>query len=1156
MGASMRAGTCGSFGWLWLTDLHWGQTGHRWLWPERREDFFEDLNRLHTQCGPWDFVLFTGDLVFSGTDREFSELTLLLNRLMGAIQASQEKPALFLSIPGNHDLVRPDPKASVAAAFRSWWADELVRDIFWDEASSDYRKAVSQAFEAYAAWTENNGLPRPADYSTGLLPGDFSATIAKGNASLGIVGLNSTFLQLSGGDFKEKLDIDGRQLNAVCGGDSARWLRERHVNFLLTHQPPDWLHATARERFRGAIYRPQNFAAHFCGHMHENSTILISEGVDQPRRHFQGISLFGLERFGEAFDKQRFRFGYSAGRLEVDHRSGRLYLWPRIAVKQQSGDWRLAPDQEHSLSEGTEYIGPINILLRTACGMPAPKTASDSEETLPRRLDAQCPRTNYLQRLKRESMARCMMRWRAAGVTYDVANTFVNDRDMGSPNSEMVPGTERRIVLLAGPIGSGKSLIGERIHQAAIERALSDPDAPLPVYLEIPTAFGRLAKAVDEEVTNAGGLHSQGVAVFLHEGIGGETADMRTLMNETRVLVDSRPGTTALLLSRDEMDPGFIEERVLVPPLSDQVALQLVNQVSGPMRGLPSWPSSVREAIRRPLFALLLGQYFRTTHAGGPRSIADLIANLVGEALGQFRSKRMVIEGLLRSIGAKVTDRGGGYVPVSEVIPLDQTVNFQPLLESGLVTRRDQTIAFPLSILTEWFAAEALAKGDLSADDIINDVQRLNRWYYPLLIVIGTQSHAIVTRILSPICRRYPGLSSLLIERGLSQWGISEEVMPPPALECGERLLEVANVWMQALGPLSNMVFPLKPDKRLQPLGVRTFGSWLIAGWYFGTVPLDPIVPMPDSVGLPVGGNLISSSWTGNAWSRRGARPGRDSSWAWRWVRDEIRDWITRVVRHKMFLPPTPTMKSEAAWQAALALVGAPSWPNRHIELQDIEQLLPNVGSRLWLQGRADETLYLQPLREEIELLWNSKADTLLPPWSPRSSTAASVRPGPLWWFCSDEEIADRVKFVYEAAIEGYQLLVQSWFGAFSGWMMHSIMMPNYISIYISVDREQEGYFRPPVVSYREGPLPRGSKSVVEVSVYENTNNANTSTLFSYDQIVSSLRSLRPETPPWFPLYLEGTFLAGDLFEQDAVTKVVYSWLERDLRNIQMCSNS
>ena len=63
-----------AFNWLHLTDLHWGQTGQKHLWPEIREQFFDDLKDLRGKCGPWQAVLFSGDFVQQGEVEEFEQL--------------------------------------------------------------------------------------------------------------------------------------------------------------------------------------------------------------------------------------------------------------------------------------------------------------------------------------------------------------------------------------------------------------------------------------------------------------------------------------------------------------------------------------------------------------------------------------------------------------------------------------------------------------------------------------------------------------------------------------------------------------------------------------------------------------------------------------------------------------------------------------------------------------------------------------------------------------------------------------------------------------------------------------------------------------------------------------------------------------------------
>ena len=189
-------GTCGSFGWLWLTDFHCGQHGQRWLWPVWQEEFFRDVERVHAQSGPWDVVLFTGDLVFSGQPAEFDALTAMLDRLQNWLAEKQSSVPCFLSVPGNHDLKRPNRDSVPSAALRNYWGDPSIQGAFWGGASNAYRRLVTRAFRSYTDWSERCTFPRPSEYCRGILPGDFSATITQGDAKLGIVGLNTAFLQL------------------------------------------------------------------------------------------------------------------------------------------------------------------------------------------------------------------------------------------------------------------------------------------------------------------------------------------------------------------------------------------------------------------------------------------------------------------------------------------------------------------------------------------------------------------------------------------------------------------------------------------------------------------------------------------------------------------------------------------------------------------------------------------------------------------------------------------------------------------------------------------------------------------------------------------------------------------------------------------------
>ena len=183
-----------SFSWLHLTDFHYGLKGQGHLWPTLRAPFLESLASLHEKCGPWDVVFFTGDLVQSGKSDEFTRLQVeVLDPLWQTLKELGSGDAVLLAVPGNHDLFRPNPFEDDAAAERllERGGFERIEGKFWDQPPGSYRRVVNNAFAAYSAWWK--AAPRrPVAIHDGILPGDFSATLACGVRRIGIVGLNTT----------------------------------------------------------------------------------------------------------------------------------------------------------------------------------------------------------------------------------------------------------------------------------------------------------------------------------------------------------------------------------------------------------------------------------------------------------------------------------------------------------------------------------------------------------------------------------------------------------------------------------------------------------------------------------------------------------------------------------------------------------------------------------------------------------------------------------------------------------------------------------------------------------------------------------------------------------------------------------------------------
>ena len=112
-----------------------------------------------------------------------------------------------------------------------------------------------------------------------------------------------------------------------------------------------------------------------------------------------------------------------------------------------------------------------------------------------------CPRIARLAKLsllENASKARCAASWIATGLSRQQASALASDPSVGGliGDYEAPPGAVRLIV---GELGSGKSLILERIHQKALQLSRGNRDAPIPVYLRASSIVGQLQDVVLSE---------------------------------------------------------------------------------------------------------------------------------------------------------------------------------------------------------------------------------------------------------------------------------------------------------------------------------------------------------------------------------------------------------------------------------------------------------------------------------------------------------------------------------------------------------------------------------------------------------------------------------------------------------------------------------
>lgn len=298
------------FSWLHLSGLLCSQKADATIpWDAMRKD----LERLTDLYGPCHALFITGDLVRTGTDSDYLEVTRLLeNYLIPIISRVNAFPVLC--VPGNHDInLRISRKSIAAKAFRYWSEDSDLRRDFW-RPNSPYKKLVEAAFKGYVNWFEEK-IRSDRELQLGLLPGDFSTSITLNNLRVGVVGLNTAFTAVA---TKGRPAISAKQLDAVCGENADRWTSRHDVNILLTHYPPNLLDQESQRVFRGYIAPPGRFAFHLCANQHTPVEYVREEAAT-------------LMVQSPAFDLETSKHpGYVFGSIQLQSGRAELTILPRV----------------------------------------------------------------------------------------------------------------------------------------------------------------------------------------------------------------------------------------------------------------------------------------------------------------------------------------------------------------------------------------------------------------------------------------------------------------------------------------------------------------------------------------------------------------------------------------------------------------------------------------------------------------------------------------------------------------------------------------------------------------------------------------------------------------------------------------------------------
>jgi hypothetical protein len=727
-----------------------------------------------------------------------------------------------------------------------------------------------------------------------------------------------------------------------------------------------------------------------------------------------------------------------------------------------------------------------------------------------------------LEAMLRESRARCMTRFVAAGVTAVEAEHLL-DAAASAGLEVPIDVNVGQLKVLQGDFGVGKSLRTDLLHQRRLRAYQEDPTRPYPIYLEATNAL-RLEHDAIKEADRLGDPSLHGADLIVDGLDQVDPSEGLRLLAEARYLALAWPATRVIATTRPT-ELANPDEVVSIRPMLTDEAEALVSQLAGRSVQLgpgSSVPPSVVDACRRPLFAILLGKYLATS-AGTIRTSAELIDGLVSRSLRTNRTTSAGDAASLRRLAILSTDRSSDWVPALEVT--SDPLHREDLVRTRLVADHEGRLRFGLPILTQYFAARALISGEKAVASIIADPPMLDRWHYALVLAVGTGTFDEVSAILTPLVKGCPYFAPLVISEALKAWGGGRGSALPNEMDCGERLRSSMEAWRAGVPSLDQIVIPHYQDGTLGTVGTRVSGSNLTMSWYTGEPKLEPIVLLP----RPAPGGIWPEGW-GQVTS---AEPGEQPAWPWRWTLDLPVDLLSRFMRMRPILPSCSALVEEAAWKAALELTGkGDNWPYP-IPVAEIQAGLNARATA----GLSAEDWPLGELRSQLAVLGNSGVNDLAPPWN---VPTLGFGGGWVWSPFTKEEVLVRVEGVFRAALGCYEALCDGLLRSLAPRLRKHALLPAEVVVLVSYARDLPG----PTLQWFLEPLALGEVSQVVVR--------EAAEMYDWDflhELGERTRTMRPQASSWISPILYGE--SRHLWGARPATELATDWLWEDLRELK-----
>lgn len=719
------------------------------------------------------------------------------------------------------------------------------------------------------------------------------------------------------------------------------------------------------------------------------------------------------------------------------------------------------------------------------------------------------------EEMEQKALALCMVKLKSLGVPKEVANRIIGSDINGSKYQYILDSADEGKCYLVGDFGTGKSHALLILVQQLAKSYLGNLSERIPLFAQAReiAQVGSIRQWVKEQ-----GITDTDYFLFI-DGLDEINASVaKQIREEMESLLEMNPANRIIVATRPLAILQNNKQKINICEFTIDEQRQLYAMITQNPKssGIPYVEHTIAKMLAKPFFCILFS-LFKEEPQSWAKTDMDLVAAFIDRTITACGEDFDATKHDLCRIAAKSVDANLDSVHISSV-RLENSL--ASLLKTGLIIQIDTFISFPLPIIAQWLAADAICQGFANLDDIIADKCRTNRWMYALSILFSQMSYEESLKYFSKIVQTMPGVAARIIRDGIRFDCLS--ALPTPH-ECGRMLQECMQVWVDGLGPLSQYIAPVQNGKLL-PLGIWVEHGYITYSWS-NCLSHNSVSALSYSELLAQGCKRIHSRSVQS-----------QATWPWIVTFETLSDNLKCIIEDHGILIDGQ-LKDEFLWNAALHTTGKGSLYEGEIDLR----CFPPYNGQHGILLAGGKEFSIEDIDAVVNEYKNAGITQVKPPY-PLSDKRGQG--GAIWKQYSKKRYIEKISFVYETALRVYMDLVNTVFLTLRDDLCIAQLYPcKLVGGLKFPDGGDWAHFGPNLTHYWEA-LPYGEEAYIDIQVRE----IPFSNPDYFHRICLTNESLRPE----FRIQPATTMSSGwvDVFGPMPVTDMVFSWLNDELKEL------